>query len=188
MTTNRGRGRPRKQRYERAQNSADASLERIQGYTSAILGIMETDIKHSHAFSCLTGFDRNFLAHELSNEVAFYPAMQGLIDSTVRLTTGPKPKTAQALFLLQVKTLLLRYGISLPQWVNARGGRNDLADFCLLLLGLSGSNYGTISARTANKISFAEGWCNTNLQTAEGRPPYALSAICFLIRVTRAEL
>lgn len=180
----RGPGRPPNQRYERAQNSADASLERIQGYMSAILEIMERDTKHSHVFRRLTGFDRNLLAHELAHEVAFYPAMQGLIDSTVRLTTGPKPKTAQSLFLLQVKAVLLRYEISLPQWVNARGSRNDLADFCLLLLRLSGSNYGTISARTVNQKSFAEGWSDTNLQVSVDRPPYALSAICFSIRVT----
>lgn len=147
----RGPGRPPNVRYDKAQNASDASLLRITTYTVEILETVKNDARFSHAFKHLSTDRREQVARDLAYEVASLPAMQGLIDSTERRTTGPKPKTALSILVTQVRELLRPHKVELKQWRNARDGRNALADFCDVLVAMSGAKAGGVSTRTIEK-------------------------------------
>lgn len=97
------------------------------------------------------------LLDTLAHEVAFYPAMAGLQEATPQGRTGPKPKTAQALFMAQVRDTLATGGVHLPQWKNGVSQRTDLSDFCAHLINMSGHRAGVISSRTVNNAP-KHGW------------------------------
>ena len=117
----------------------------------AILKTIRNDVRFSPDFKHLATDRHEQVARDLAHEVAFLPAMQGLIDSTKRSTTGPKPKTALSILATQVRETLMRYEVELKHWKNGRGGCNDLANFCTALVGLSGERVGVVSARTIEK-------------------------------------
>ena len=160
MTGQEKRGRPAKERHVVAENSADASLARINSYMGAILALVRSDAsdirdtreaRFSRALKHLETDSIEQLARDLAHEVAFMPALQGLIDSAERATTGPKPKTAQTILVTQVRELLRRHKVELKQWRNARDRRTALADFCDVLVAMSGAKTGGISTRTIEK-------------------------------------
>lgn len=153
----RKRGRPPKEAPLNVPNSSDVSIELIHSYKAEIYDLMRKTPVLASWIAQTKQAELNALLHALAHEVAFYPAMAGLIEATPRGRTGPKPKTAQALLMAQVRNVFAGVFIRLPQWKNWRGQRNDLADFCAQLIRISGQPSGTISSRTAENAP-EHGW------------------------------
>ena len=150
-------GRPPNQKSAVCHNSANASLAIVDEYKERIRAVVRAYEAPRAFFAHLDVRALDLLAFDLAHEVAFYPAMRGLVKSSHKSTSGPKPKVAQALFLTQVRVILLRRGVALPQWANARARCDDLVNFCGLLLGVSGTQDGVISDRTA-RVAPVDGW------------------------------
>ena len=150
-------GRPSNQSPEVCHSSANASPALVDEYKKRVIAVMSSYEAPRAFFAHLDVCALDLLAFDLAHEVAFYPAMRGLVKSSHKSTSGPKPKVAQALFLTQVRVILLRRGVALPQWANARARCDDLVDFCGLLLGVSGTQDGVISDRTA-RVAPVDGW------------------------------
>ena len=151
------RGRPPKESPLNVPNASNTSVELIRSYKAQIADLMRK----------MPGFEMwvaqteparfDALLDTLAHEVAFYPAMAGLKDATPQGRTGPKPKTAQALLMAQVRDTLARGGVHLPQWKNGVSQRTDLSDFCAHLINMSGHRAGVISSRTAGSAP-KHGW------------------------------
>ena len=153
----RKRGRQPKETLSNVPNSSDASVELILLYKAEIYDLMLKTPVLASWIAQPKQAELNALLHALAHEVAFYPAMAGLIEATPQGRTGPKPKTAQALLMAQVRAALAGVCVHLPQWKNGRGQRNDLTDFCAQLIRISGQPSRAISSRTAQSVP-ERGW------------------------------
>lgn len=151
------RGRPRKEAPPRVANASDASQPLITAHMNAIAGVMRDTPILAQWLEHAPPSARRSLLTRLAHEVAFYPAMVGAVEATPRGRTGPKPKTAQALLLTQVRTTLAAAGIELPQWKNGWAQRTDLADFCGRLIAISDNRGRHISFRTSDAAP-EHGW------------------------------
>lgn len=103
-------------------------------------------------FATLDDDQRHRLAIDLANEVAFFPALNGLVTGTGPLKRGPKPKSAQAVFTAQIRQVLAGYRVTIPMWKNNMKTCADLIEFCELLARVTGTRGLRISWRTAEKV------------------------------------
>ena len=151
-------GRPKKDRPAPVNTSA-ASLDRIEKYTLAILKILTLPSPFFKYFERFDPPQAARIAEELAYELAFFPAMNGLVCSTDTGRSGPKPKTAQGLFFAQVRQVLNAHGVTIPIWKNARKTCTELVDFCQLIARVTDTRTVGISFRTveqAPKAGFSD--------------------------------
>ncbi|WP_143218320.1 MULTISPECIES: hypothetical protein [unclassified Acidovorax] len=138
-------------------NASDASIELLNAYKAQIADLMRKMPGFESWVTQTEAATVDALLDALAHEVAFYPAMAGLIEATPQGRTGPKAKTAQALLLAQVRNTLAKVDAHLPQWKNGRDQRTYLTDFCAQLISMSGYRAGGISSRTADNAP-VNGW------------------------------
>ena len=145
-------------------NVSDASLDRIQAYSCAILAIISKPSSPDGSRSFAKYFRRvdevalQKLALELAQELAFFPALYGLVSNTATGRTGPRPKTAQAVLFTQIHQVLDRFGVSIPAWKKSSGRCSDRIDFCMELARVTNTTKVLISWRTvdlAPKVGFS---------------------------------
>lgn len=142
------RGRPRKVDTPPRINVSDASQAQLSIYMYAIERVMLDVPILANWLAHAEPSVKEDLISDLAYEVAFYPAFVGTVKDSAPKRRGPKPKTAQAILLTQVRNILAKVGIKLLQWKNGWGQRTDLTDFCGQLIAISGNQERTVSSRT----------------------------------------
>ena len=125
-------GRPKKEAPPR-KNISDASHERIKSYVEEILKLLKIGSVFRKYFVKLTQEQQVNLAIDLAHELAFIPAMQGLMEEQKSESRGPKQKKAQAMYLTQVRLVLEKYKVKIPLWKNGSGECYERIDFCTAL-------------------------------------------------------
>lgn len=130
-------GRPRKiDGPDTVLNSSDASLDRIEEYSAAILAVMKRPLRPYRKSSYLKHFQQldadklKALAEALAYEMAFFPALFGATVAKSIGRSGPRPKIAQAIFLAQVRQVLDTHHVKIPVWKNSIGQSLALVEFC----------------------------------------------------------
>lgn len=139
-------GRPRKEPQPPA-NVSDASLDLLVRYAAAIVQIMQ-EKRFVDKFTLLGAIQKQCLSNDLAYELAFFPALDGVLAGNSTGRTGPRAKAAQGFFLTQIRQVLGRYGVALSSWQKADKKCTDLVDFCTAMQKVAGIHPGTISMRT----------------------------------------
>jgi len=140
-------GRPKKV-VTGVPNSSDASYKRIDAYAEAIFIALTGSSEFAEYFKAVSESERKVLANKLAHEIAFFPALHGLVSSTALKRRGPRPKADQAIFLAQIKQVLKAYNVKIPVWRNARESKEGLLNFCNLLATATKTEGFKISGRT----------------------------------------
>ena len=134
-----------------AHSIGDASLERIEKYATSILDVMTKQSQFSDYFKELDEPSRMKLAKVLAHELCYFPLMNQLDFRTASGRTGPRPKTAQSIFVTQIRIKLDECDIKLPQWKNGRGSNDTLKEFCRNLARVTTTSGLLVSGRTLAK-------------------------------------
>ena len=136
-TERRKPGRPKKEVLFGNENHGmevgDASLDRVERYSSSIKTLMTKEEPFSSYFAKMSDAERSKLARELAHELCYFPRLNTIPAKTNKGTTGPRPKTAQSIFVTQVKEMLAAREVVLPQWKNNVGSKDVLITFCMKL-------------------------------------------------------
>ena len=111
----------------------DASLEKVEKYADSIFDVMTKQKPFAEHFKHLDLTKGKQLARVLAHELCYFPLLNELVFKTNAGLTGPRPKTAQSIFITQVKEKLAASEVVLPQWKNNIGGKDVLITFCMKL-------------------------------------------------------
>lgn len=158
LTVKRSRGRPRKPASpDSVPNSSDCSQDRIDRYSGEIFRLIKTLSLRAEKnpywpyFKSLDDEGLKQLAEKLAYELPFFESLRGLVESKPTGRTGPKPKSAEALFITQVREVLAEQGVKIPAWKKSFGECSKLVDFCHALVAETTKKGISISWRTFEK-------------------------------------
>jgi hypothetical protein len=143
------RGRPPK--VERVLNCADASLDTLIRIRQSIAPVLERR-EFKAFFAKLGAAELARLVERLADEVAFIPAVQGLVAQQSTGKPGPKPAVAHIAFHATVRGILKQYAIELCQWENGRAMQTQLANLCWAISLAGGVTTAKMSSRTARAL------------------------------------